>query len=244
MIVALLLLFGTVLGAGWVTRFVPTLHTTWLRPLLAFSGAYLVTLTLTHLLPEALTLGTSPERVGYFVLAGFFGQLVLELFSEGVEHGHQHVHAEHAHAGVPWLLLGSLTLHAFLEGSILVQDPHGHTPDGFYATLTGVALHHIPAAFALMAVLVTRLGSFQRALPWLGLFAAAAPLGVLTSHYAHIDPAVQGGFYPALLGLVSGNFLHVSTTILFEVSPEHHVNVRKLVATVAGLSLALLANAL
>ncbi|GAA4391103.1 ZIP family metal transporter [Hymenobacter koreensis] len=244
MLIALLLLFGSVFGAGWLTRFMPTAQTTWLRPLLAFSGAYLVTLTLTHLLPEALSLGTSAEHIGYYVLAGFFGQLVLELFSEGVEHGHQHVHAEHAHAGVPWLLLGSLTLHAFLEGSILVQDPHGHTPDGFYATLTGVALHHIPAAFALVAVLVTRLGSFRRALPWLVLFAAAAPIGVLVSHYAALDPLMKGGLYPALLGLVSGNFLHVSTTILFEVSPEHHVNVRKLLATVAGLCLALLANAL
>ncbi|WP_400192929.1 ZIP family metal transporter [Hymenobacter sp. B81] len=243
MFVALLLLFASVLGAGWLTRFVPTAHTTWLRPLLAFSGAYLVTLTLTHLLPEALTLGDS-HQVGYFVLAGFFGQLVLELFSEGVEHGHQHVHAQHPHAGVPWLLLGSLTLHAFLEGSILVQDPHGHRPDGFFATLTGVALHHIPAAFALMAVLVTRLGSFGRALPWLALFAAAAPLGVLASHYAGLNPEQHGGFYPALLGLVCGNFLHVSTTILFEVSPEHHINVRKLLATLAGLGLALLANAL
>ncbi|OON71073.1 ZIP family metal transporter [Hymenobacter sp. CRA2] len=242
MFVALLLLFATVLGAGWLTRFVPTVHTTWLRPLLAFSGAYLVTLTLTHLLPEALALTGEAHRVGYFVLAGFFGQLVLELFSQGVEHGHQHVHAEHPHAGVPFLLLGSLTVHAFLEGSILVHNPHGEVPGGFYAVLTGVALHHIPAAFALMAVLVTRLGSFGKALPWLVLFAAAAPLGVLASDYAGISPTEQGGWYPALLGLVSGNFLHVSTTILFEVSPEHHINKRKLLATVLGAGLALLVN--
>ncbi|RAK62711.1 ZIP family metal transporter [Hymenobacter edaphi] len=242
MLVALLLLFVTVLGAGWLTRFVPTAHTTWLRPLLAFSGAYLVTLTLTHLLPEALELDTDSHRVGYFVLAGFFGQLVLELFSQGVEHGHQHVHAEHAHAGVPFLLLGSLTLHGFMEGSILVQSPGGEVPGGFYAVLTGVALHHIPAAFALMAVLVTRLGSFNKALPWLTIFAAAAPLGVLFSYYQGLDPLQQGGWYPALLGLVSGNFLHVSTTILFEVSPEHKINVRKLLATVLGAGLALLVN--
>ncbi|AYA37889.1 zinc/iron permease [Hymenobacter oligotrophus] len=242
MLVALLLLFGTVLGAGWLTRFVPTSHTTWLRPLLAFSGAYLVTLTLTHLLPEAIALDGSAHRVGYFLLAGFFGQLVLELFSQGVEHGHQHVHAEHAHAGVPFLLLGSLTLHGFLEGSILVRQPQSEVPGGFYAVLAGVALHHIPAAFALMAVLVTRLGSFGRALPWLMLFAAAAPLGVLWSHYSGLNPAEQGGWYPALLGLVSGNFLHVSTTILFEVSPEHKINVRKLLATLLGAALALVVN--
>lgn len=242
MLVALLLLFVTVLGAGWLTRFVPTVHTTWLRPLLAFSGAYLVTLTLTHLLPEAIALDGTAHRVGYFVLAGFFGQLVLELFSQGVEHGHQHVHAEHAHTGVPFLLLGSLTVHAFLEGSILVQSPDGDVPGGFYAVLTGVALHHIPAAFALMAVLVTRLGNFGRALPWLGLFAAAAPLGVLASHYIGLNPLQQGGWYPALLGLVSGNFLHVSTTILFEVSPEHNINVRKLLATLLGAVLALAVN--
>jgi hypothetical protein len=32
----------------------------------------------------------------------------------------------------------------------------------------------------------------------------------------------------SIVALVSGNFLHISTTIVFESSPEHHFNARKL----------------
>ncbi|RSK43714.1 ZIP family metal transporter [Hymenobacter rigui] len=231
-------LFLTVLGAGWLTRLLPTARTTWMKPLLAFSGAYLFTLTVTHLLPEALQMRPGHE-VGYFVLAGFFGQMLLEVFSQGVEHGHVHHHTEHA-GRVPFLLLFSLVLHSFLEGSILVKTPEaGDVSQNFYAILAGVALHHIPAAFALMAALLLRLGSFRRAVPYLLLFAVAGPAGIVVSNFVVLEQLLTGGFYAALLGLVAGNFLHVSTTILFETSPDHSLNVRKLVATLAGLLLAL-----
>ncbi|MBC6991874.1 MULTISPECIES: ZIP family metal transporter [Hymenobacter] len=237
---SVLMLFSTVLGAGWLTRLVPTARTTWMKPLLAFSGAYLFTLTITHLLPEALTLTPhNTHRVGYFVLAGFFGQLLLEVFSQGVEHGHIH-HQTH-HAGrVPYLLLSALVIHSFFEGSILVRNPETEgVGQNFYAITAGIALHHIPAAFALMAALLMRLNSFWRALPYLVLFALAAPAGIIVSNYVVLDELLSNGWYAALLGLVAGNFLHVSTTILFETSPDHHLNVRKLVATLIGALLAL-----
>ncbi|HEX8349807.1 MAG TPA: ZIP family metal transporter [Hymenobacter sp.] len=237
---AVLLLFCTVLGAGWLTRLMPTARTTWMKPLLAFSGAYLFTLTITHLLPEALVLAPlHSHRIGYFILAGFFGQLLLEVFSQGVEHGHIHHHTDHA-GHVPFLLLFSLVVHSFLEGSILVRTPvAAPVSENFYAILTGIALHHIPAAFALMAALLLRLGSFRRALPYLVLFALAAPAGILVSNYVVLEELLQGGFYAGLLGLVTGNFLHVSTTILFETSPDHRLNLRKLAATLVGTLLAL-----
>ncbi|WP_426489884.1 ZIP family metal transporter [Hymenobacter sp. 102] len=231
-------LFVTVLGAGWLTRLLPTARTTWMKPLLAFSGAYLFTLTVTHLLPESLQM-LPGHTVGYFVLAGFFGQMILEVFSQGVEHGHVHHHTEHA-GRVPFLLLFSLVLHSFLEGSILVKTPEaGDVSQNFYAILAGVALHHIPAAFALMAALLLRLGSFRRAVPYLLLFAVAGPAGIIVSNFVVLEQLLTGGLYAGLLGLVAGNFLHVSTTILFETSPDHSLNVRKLAATLAGLLLAL-----
>ena len=237
---AVIVLFLLVLGAGWLTRFVPTAHTLWLKPLLAFSGAYLFTLTITHLLPEALRLlPAHPQRVGYYVLVGFFGQVVLELFSQGVEHGHVHAAARPGGRG-PFLLLFALVLHSFLEGSILVRTPAaGDVSRHLYPILAGIALHHIPAAFALMGALRLRLHSFRRALPYLVLFALAAPLGIVVSNYLVLDQLLQSGWYAALLGLVAGNFLHVSTTILFEISPEHRLNVRKLLATLVGVALAL-----
>lgn len=242
---AIFLLLLTVLGAGALAARVPAARGgQWLKPLLAFSGAYLFTLTITHILPEALQLlPAQPARVGYWVLAGFFGQLLLEVLSQGVEHGHVHhepAHSPHAAPRVPFLLLGALVVHSFLEGSILVHTPEvGQMSQNFDAIVVGVALHHMPAAFALATLLRLRLGSFRRVFPWLLVFALASPVGIVFSNYVVLSKLLTGGLYAALLGLVAGNFLHVSTTILFETSPEHRLNWPKLGATLAGLLLAL-----
>ena len=242
---AIFLLLLTVLGAGAAAAWVPVARGgQWLKPLLAFSGAYLFTLTVTHILPEALLLlPEHPLRVGYWVLAGFFGQLLLEVLSQGIEHGHVHYepgHSPDAPGQVPFLLLGALVVHSFLEGSVLVHTPAaGDISRNFYAIVVGVALHHMPAAFALATLLRLRLGSFRRVWPGLLVFALASPVGIIISNYAMLSQLLSSGWYAALLGLVAGNFLHVSTTILFETSPEHRLNWPKLAATLAGLLLAL-----
>ncbi|MGI4974712.1 MAG: ZIP family metal transporter [Janthinobacterium lividum] len=233
---------ATVLGAGGLVGVLPAARTAqWLKPLLAFSGAYLFTLTITHLLPEALELlPEHPHQVGYWVLAGFFGQLLLEVLSEGIEHGHVHAPGAQERGHVPGMLLLALVVHSLLEGSILVKgDGSGEVGRNFYAIVLGVALHHIPAAVALATLLRLRLGSFRRVWPWLLLFALASPLGLIFSNYVVLKQLLGSSVYAALLGLVAGNFLHVSTTILFETSPEHRLNWPKLSATLGGLLLAL-----
>ena len=242
---AIFLLLLTVLGAGALAARVPVARSgQLLKPLLAFSGAYLFTLTITHILPEALQLlPGQPARVGYWVLAGFFGQLLLEVLSQGVEHGHVHHEAAHGPeepGRLPLLLLLALVVHSFLEGSVLVRTPEaGDISRNFYAIVVGVALHHMPAAFALATLLRLRLGSFRRVWPGLLIFALASPAGIIVSNYVVLSQLLSSGIYAALLGLVAGNFLHVSTTILFETSPEHRLNWPKLAATAAGLLLAL-----
>jgi zinc and cadmium transporter len=244
MLIAIVVLFLTVIFSGWLVRFFPQRKQYWLKIILAFSGAYLFTLTIIHILPDVLQSAADPHEVGYYVLAGFFLQLVLELFSQGIEHGHMHMHEEERSSGsVPFLLLLSLTIHSFLEGSILVQDqsvaPHLHVRDNFYEVLTGIAIHHIPAAFALMSILVFRLNDFRRAFSYLLIFAVASPLGILFSNYIIPEQIQEGQVFIVLSGLVAGNFLHISTTILFETSPEHRFNRNKTLATLAGALLAL-----
>jgi zinc and cadmium transporter len=207
----------------------------------------LFTITIIHLLPDVLLSNNNPYRVGYWILAGFFMQIVLELFSHGVEHGHIHTHSHEGSIDkIPFLLLGSLFIHSFLEGSILGDHRHEHAQNGhvgndtsYYGVLIGVALHHIPASFALMSVLMSRLGNFKKAFYWLLIFAVGSPLGILVSNTLLANEAPGGVLYTALTGLVAGNFLHISTTILFETSPDHHFNRNKLVATLLGLILAL-----
>lgn len=249
MIIAILVLFFTVVLSGFLVKIFPPTNIRWLKMALAFSGAYLFTITIIHLLPEALLNShNSPYRVGYWVLAGFFLQLVLELFSHGVEHGHIHHHHGRTDS-MPILLLGSLFVHSFLEGSILVSNgghghSHGHTheADSFYMVLVGITLHHIPAAFALMSVLMSRLENFRKAFLWLLIFAIGSPLGIIVSNTLLSQEATDGLVFTALTGLVAGNFLHISTTILFETSPDHHFNRNKLIATLLGLVLALLSD--
>lgn len=249
MIIAILVLFFTVVLSSFLVKVFPPDNSRWLKMALAFSGAYLFTITIVHLLPDVLLGNASPHRVGYWVLAGFFLQLVLELFSHGVEHGHMHTnHHGHAHAGtMPFLLLGSLFIHSFLEGSILVEGGerhagHHHAGENFYAVLLGIAIHHVPAAFALMSVLMSRIGSFRKAFLWLLIFAIGAPMGILVSNYIIKDNIGGDLVFTALTGLVAGNFLHISTTILFETSPDHRFNRNKLLATLFGLGLALLTD--
>lgn len=249
MIIAILVLFFTVVLSGFLVKVFPPDNIKWLKMALAFSGAYLFTITIIHLLPDVLLQNNDPHMVGYWILAGFFLQLVLEIFSHGVEHGHMHTH-NHSHGRVgsmPFLLLGSLFIHSFLEGSILVEGGnrhagHSHESDNFYAVLLGVAIHHVPAAFALMSVLLSRIGNFRKAFLWLLIFAIGAPLGILVSNVLLSQQVGSGMVYTALTGLVAGNFLHISTTILFETSPEHRFNRNKLMATLLGLALALLTD--
>ncbi|MEJ8804347.1 ZIP family metal transporter [Pontibacter sp. H249] len=245
MFIAILVLFITVILSGFLVKIFPPTNTKWLKMALAFSGAYLFTITIIHLLPDVLR-NNSGFGVGYWILAGFFLQLVLELFSHGVEHGHIHHH--HGRVGsMPFLLLGSLFVHSFLEGSILVEHRHGisnhsHANDNFYLVLLGITLHHVPAAFALMSVLLSRLENFRKAFLWLLIFALGSPLGIIFSNTVLAQEAPDGLIYTALTGLVAGNFLHISTTILFETSPDHHFNRNKLIATLLGLVLAIMSD--
>ncbi len=248
MLLASIILFFTVLFSGGLVRIFPQHNQKWLKLILAFSGAYLFTLTIIHVLPDVLVNAPNPHVVGYYILAGFFLQLILEIFSQGIEHGHMHHHEKQTDT-IPYLLLFSLMIHSFLEGSILIQGNSqtlGHHHPGssgnFYRILAGIAIHHIPAAFALMSILVSRLGSFRKAFFYLGFFAIASPLGLWFSNYVLHDQVQTGNLYIILTGLVAGNFLHISTTILFETSPEHHFNRRKLLATLAGILLSLLSD--
>lgn len=233
-------LFLTPLISGLLIFVVANFRAANFKLLLVFAGAYLFGITVVHILPELYRENQEVELIGLFVLIGFFLQQVLEYFSSGIEHGHIHTphhhhdHQHHHHGHTAVVLLLALCVHAFLEGGMLAEPPHGVNHYDLNAILLGIALHRAPAAFALMTVLSAQLHSRLKALPHLIIFSLAAPAGLLLSSFFVSTDILSGQGLIFLYALVSGNFLHISTTIVFESSPEHHFNARKLAVAIVG----------
>jgi zinc and cadmium transporter len=202
-----------------------------LKLILSFSGAYLFAITILHLMPEVYHGGD--HSIGIFILGGFLFQILLEHFSEGIEHGHIHKH-QHEHVAFPFGIMVSLCLHAFLEGMPLVRGPQRELA-------FGIGLHHIPAAFALGSVLIQNRIKKKTIILLLIVFALMSPLGYLfskglsTGDIGNIDK-----YFDRIMGIVIGIFLHISTTILFESSVDHQYNMKKLIAVLTGIGIALL----
>src|SRR6201996_6552147 len=202
-----------------------------LKLVLSFSGAYLFGSTVLHLIPDAYH--GDDNYVGVFILLGFLFQIVLEQFSDGIEHGHMHKPTG-GHYVFPLGIIVSLCLHAFLEGMPLAQ--------GYQNQLVfGIALHHIPAAFALGTVFLANKQSKNSTIFYIGLFAIMAPAGYFFS-YALSSGGIGNlqHYFNRIMGVVIGIFLHISTTILFESSDGHKFNVRKMVAVLLGVGVALI----
>ena len=201
-----------------------------LKLLIAFSGAYLLSITALHLLPEVFTDDGRGPYFGSFVLVGFFIQVMLEYLSGGIEHGHAHTPRS---AGLPVGLMIGLCLHAFLEGMPLgggdAGDSHTH---GLEPLLLGIVLHKYPVAMVFLAMLLNSGLAKAKAFGLLAVFAAMAPLGTLLSGVEMV-----GQYNRESLAIVIGIFLHVSTTILFESSEGHRFNAYKMIAIAAGLAL-------
>lgn len=240
MTIKLLVLLLAPLLSGLLIYLVPKARNTNYKLLLVFAGAYLFAITVSHILPGLYTEYDDVQMIGIFVLAGFFLQMVLEYFTSGVEHGHIHDHGPHDHHhhrrnGISaFVLLMALCIHAFLEGAMLAQPSEGDAVYNVNAVLLGIVLHRAPAAFALMTVLAYQLGSEMKAMPYLVAFSLAAPIGLLLSSYLSAQDVISRNGLVYLYALVCGNFLHISTTIVFESSPEHRFNALKLVAVLMG----------
>ncbi|MUP45439.1 ZIP family metal transporter [Gramella sp. BOM4] len=188
--------------------------------LLAFSGAYLLSVTVLELLPDVYQSGNS--EIGIFIMLGLLLQIFLEFLSKGVEHGHLHLHEK---SSFPLLLLVSLSLHSLLEGFPLDENTH---------LLHGVVIHKIPVAAILSVFLIHSKLSKPKVFLFLALFAAMTPLGNwLKNNIELIEDYSQ-----YVNAVVIGIFLHVSTTILFESSKNHSFNATKLGVVILGILLA------
>ncbi|MDO6492044.1 MAG: ZIP family metal transporter [Cellulophaga sp.] len=192
--------------------------------LLAFSGAFLLAITVFELFPEVYKHG-HPKQVGVFIMLGILLQIFLEFFSKGAEHGHVHLNIDNVN--LPWMLFISLSIHSLLEGMPL---GHHHNHNFVY----GILVHKIPIAIILSIFLLNSKIKLAQAILFITLFAFMTPLGSLLSNNLTILKTYQ----IQITALVIGVLLHISTVILFESSEGHKFNLRKLLVIIFGIAIA------
>jgi zinc transporter ZupT len=217
----ILLIFSVLLGAILVFLIKPSNKI--VRLLLAFSGAYLLSVTILHLLPEVYTINSNDTLVGIFILIGIILQSVLESFSKGAEHGHIHIHSDGKQ--FPTLLFVSLCLHAFSEGL-----PIHHADDNL---LWAIVVHKIPIAIVLSTFLLNTKYSKKIVFVFLFFFGLMSPLGVLLGDKIPFFT----NYATEITALIIGVFLHISTIILFESTENHKFNLQKFIAILLGVLL-------
>ncbi len=178
-LVSYLLLFFSIVMSGASVFAFRKINAQALKLLLAFSGSFLFALSMMHLIPGVYQ-GKDPS-IGAYILLGFFIQILLEIFSEGIEHGHIHIH-KHQNAAFPYGMMIGLCLHSFLEGIPLVQKFNNESVE--MSLLVGIILHHIPVAIALATMLVDSGISRMRTLFFLDYICNYGPGRCLEQQFA------------------------------------------------------------
>ena len=256
-------LFLPVIIAG-LSVYTININKKFLKILVAFSGAYLISLVFNELIPQiysSLSFRDANEFgsreinehssfsmhyiIGLLILGGFFIQLVLDYLTKGIEHGHiGHSHShnnEHKHNHTLSIIpvLFGLFLHSFLEGMPLAN---GLSTYGLQnRLLTGIIIHNIPISIVLVSLMIQNNIDKFKAVIFLTIFALSAPAGALLTNI--IGGQILGNtdtFFNYTMAIVVGIFLHISTTILFETDENHRFNFMKFVTMIIGVFAAII----
>jgi zinc transporter ZupT len=240
MLEAIVVLFFIAITGGGVLLLGKKISSSQMKLLLSFSAAYLLALTFLHLLPEVME--GHAEGIGFYILLGFLLQIVLDYFSQGIEHGHAHVH-EQTGSRFYWMVTISLWIHAFIEGmpfgaseDMHTGHAHHHEHSHEHSLLVGIAFHKFTESFVFASLLLHLLKSKAKAWGALIMFAMVAPVGALIFHYTNglafleLEHALS-----VVMALLIGIILHVATTILFESEEGHRFNRMKFLVIVLGM---------
>ncbi len=192
-----------------------------IQHLLSYSGALLLAVTVFEFLPKVYQNYSS--TIGLLIMGGVLLQVVLEFLSKGAEHGHTHI--DEPTQQFPFLLFISLCIHSLMEGFPIANDTH---------LLIGVVIHKIPVAIIISTFLLNSGMSKTKIAVFLLVFALMTPLGSIFHQTLIASP--QTAHY--INAVVIGIFLHVSTTILFESSKNHHFNWSKILMIMLGVGTA------
>ncbi len=216
-----ILLFLAVVTGYIVARILQKKDLKNMEVFMAFSGAFLLSITVFELLPHVFE--TPSKSIGVYIMLGILLQIFLEFFSKGAEHGHIHLHSENKH--FPWILFLSLSIHAFMEGFPISEHNN---------LLAAIIIHKVPVAIILSFFFISAEYKLSTTLFFLFFFALMTPLGSYIS--TQYDLVHQ--YETQITSVVIGIFLHVSTTILFESSKNHKFNLSKMTAVIVAITIA------
>ena len=221
----IILIASVLIGIGIVILLKPSKNSVQL--LLSFSGAYLLSITVLHLLPEVFE--SQQKNIGLYILIGILLQTVLEFFSKGAEHGHVHIHPHLKN--IPWLLVISLSFHAFFEGI-----PLGTASNSLL--LWAIVIHKVPISIVLYIFLKQTELAQKFIFAFLFIFALMSPLGFALSDSILFFKT----YHIEITAIIIGVFFHIATAILFETSQNHQFNIRKFIAVLIGFAVAFLST--
>lgn len=224
---------SVILGYGVALYFKPE-KKSHLKLLLAFSGSFLLSLTVMHLLPEVFEHGHhhhddghhhETASVGIFIMAGIVLQIILEFFSKGAEHGHVHKSDSVMAERIPLSLFISLCLHALLEGFPVSRNLH---------LAYGIGIHHFPIAIILTTFFLNSKLKKSHIFLFILAFALMTPLGTLLSEKLDFAKTYSREISAVVIGIL----FHISSTIIFESNENHKFNNSKITAIILGVILA------
>ncbi|MBI5498121.1 MAG: ZIP family metal transporter [Deltaproteobacteria bacterium] len=238
-----LLAVGALVGA-----LAPGISGVWERHrdgLLTLSAGLLIGTAALHMLPGAAPLGS---HLGYGVLAGFLGVLLLEALIQRITpedgapepphdhtHGHEHddqphmhhvgVDAHERHLAVSAVL--GFSLHGVIDG---VAVHASSASGGLWTTTAALLVHHLPLAVSCAALL--KLGGGVRSFWPIMIGASLTPvLGVVVAERAHVPTQ-------ALAAVAAGVFLYVASHNLLPLMDRRRGAGRRLVVLLVGVAFA------
>lgn len=209
------LIYSLIAGAATVCGiYIVLLHEAWARKnsifLISFSAGVLLSVSVSHLIPEAQTL--SPNALFWFLVSFIFFYIVEHgIILHSCREGHKcEVHP------IDKIALLGIGFHSLLDGVVIGVGFEISFALGIVATLS-VLLHELPEGISTISILLYSNYSKQKAVFYSWLVAVATPVGAIGGFALVRD--ISGNILGILLAIAAGSFFYVSAADLI---PEIH----------------------
>ncbi len=193
-----------------------------------FSGGFLISISLVHLLPEA----TLKENYIY-ALFGFGLFYIIEAITKGSACADEMCPEEHREKG--YLAFAGLSFHSLIDG---IAMGFGFGASETLGILIGIAilLHKAPMGFSLVSILLGRGQTPTATKTMLFIFSLLTPVGAIFGAFSLIG---RPELLPMALAFSGGTFLHISIS---ELLPKVHTESSRNIVyyVLSGIALGLL----